>query len=207
MGRLSKMLRDPVAWILAIAGVVEMISGGTPARGAILFAGAALITLDRIRVARAVRVRSVETGVEMTPDSTEPAVGSTRRPLVASGRFAVLAVGGSLLLSLFAIHSWPLTVGVGLVGVLGLAWAWLTLGDAKPAGNLPVSAWFPWGMVLLILGLWEMSALISQPTLEVGSYAHPTISFLLDPILATYPGRVLGVLIWLAAGRALVRRA
>lgn len=201
------MLRDPVAWILAIAGVVEMISGGTPARGAILFAGAVIIIVDRIRAARIVRVSSAETASASPVDSLESPAGRSLRSLVASGGFLVAGAMVALALSIFAVHSPPLTVAVGLVGVLGLGWAWATLGDLPPTRPLPVSAWFPWATVLVVLGLWEMTALIGQPTLEVGSYAHPTISYLLDPILATYPGRVLGILVWLAAGRGLVRRA
>ena len=51
MRHLVTVLRDPVAWILVAAGVVELIAGGTAARGAILFAGAGLILAERIRAA------------------------------------------------------------------------------------------------------------------------------------------------------------
>ena len=36
--------------------------------------------------------------------------------------------------------------------------------------------------------------------------AHPTLSTLADPVLNTYPGRVLGYLLWLGAGAWLVSR-
>ncbi|MDQ3765344.1 MAG: hypothetical protein M3460_28915, partial [Actinomycetota bacterium] len=36
--------------------------------------------------------------------------------------------------------------------------------------------------------------------------AHPTLSLLLDPVLDTYPARVLGYVGWLAAGWWLVTR-
>jgi hypothetical protein len=36
--------------------------------------------------------------------------------------------------------------------------------------------------------------------------AHPTFSLLVDPILDTYPGRLLGWFGWLATGRWLVTR-
>ncbi|MGA7269451.1 MAG: hypothetical protein WB239_00085, partial [Acidimicrobiia bacterium] len=157
MGRLSRMLRDPVAWILAIAGVVEMISGGTPARGAILFAGATMIIVDRIRAARTVRVSSAESTSASPVDTVESAAGRSLRGLVASGRFLVAAAVGALLVSLFSVHSWPLTIAVGVVGLLGLAWAWATLGDLRPTRKPPAPAWFPWATVLLVLGLWEMT--------------------------------------------------
>lgn len=183
-----------------------MISGGTPARGAILFAGAALIVVDRIRAARAIPVRiespPVKPGRFAASHPTEPI-----QKLMGSSRLVLLAAGGALVASGFAVHSWPLTATVGLTGVLGLGWAWLTLGNPPAVHRVQVSGWLPWAMVLLALAVWEMTALVGQPTLEEGSYAHPTISYLLDPILATYPGRLVGLLVWLAAGRALVRRA
>jgi hypothetical protein len=36
--------------------------------------------------------------------------------------------------------------------------------------------------------------------------AHPTLSTLADPALATYPGRVVGYVVWLSAGAWLVSR-
>lgn len=183
-----------------------MISGGTPARGAILFAGAVLIVVDRLRTARVIPVPTDGS----SPVPSQPALPASTRPiqsLVRSGPFVLAAGLGSALASLFAAHSWPLTVVVGLVGVLGLGWAWVTLGDSPPVGRLSLSGWLPWATVLSALGVWELSALIGQPTLEAGSYAHPTISYLLDPVLATYPGRLLGILLWLVAGRILVAKA
>jgi hypothetical protein len=35
---------------------------------------------------------------------------------------------------------------------------------------------------------------------------HPTLSTLADPVLGTYPGRVIGYLLWLGAGLWLVSR-
>jgi hypothetical protein len=36
--------------------------------------------------------------------------------------------------------------------------------------------------------------------------AHPTLSTLADPVLSTYPGRVLGYLLWIGSGAWLVTR-
>jgi hypothetical protein len=36
--------------------------------------------------------------------------------------------------------------------------------------------------------------------------AHPTLSTLADPLLSTYPGRVVGYLLWVSAGLWLVSR-
>jgi hypothetical protein len=50
--------------------------------------------------------------------------------------------------------------------------------------------------VALELGLW----------LGPDDAAHPTLSTLADPVLSTYPGRVLGYLLWVGSGVWLVRR-
>jgi hypothetical protein len=53
---------------------------------------------------------------------------------------------------------------------------------------------------------------VSACLLELGVFlwgnddAHPTLSILVDPVLATYPGRVLGYVAWLGTGAWLVSR-
>jgi len=64
-----------------------------------------------------------------------------------------------------------------------------------------------WAAVFVAAGLWELSALLQQPTLRVSSEAHPTISFLMDPVLATHLGRSVSLALWLAVGWLLLRRA
>jgi hypothetical protein len=59
----------------------------------------------------------------------------------------------------------------------------------------------PWVGVLVLFGAWELTA-----ALWGNDAAHPTLSLLLDPVLATYPGRVVGWVVWLGAGRWLVTR-
>jgi hypothetical protein len=56
-----------------------------------------------------------------------------------------------------------------------------------------------------MLGLWELTQLLLQPTLTTDSYAHPTISVLTDPLLASHVGRSILLFVWLAAGWFLVR--
>jgi hypothetical protein len=60
--------------------------------------------------------------------------------------------------------------------------------------------------VLLAGGLWELLALAQQPSLDDTSYAHPTLSALTDPVLASHPGRSLALAVWLLIGGYLVRR-
>ncbi|MGH3889736.1 MAG: hypothetical protein ACRDSZ_24770 [Pseudonocardiaceae bacterium] len=59
----------------------------------------------------------------------------------------------------------------------------------------------PWVVLVLLFGGWELTA-----ALWGNDRAHPTFSLLLDPVLETYPGRLLGWLAWLGLGRWLVTR-
>jgi len=63
-----------------------------------------------------------------------------------------------------------------------------------------------WAAVFVALALWELAALLMQPTLTTDSYAHPTISVLSDPALATHPGRSAIMFVWLCVGAYLVGR-
>ncbi|MDP9342486.1 MAG: hypothetical protein M3Q23_10430 [Actinomycetota bacterium] len=59
---------------------------------------------------------------------------------------------------------------------------------------------------VLALALWELTELLLQPSLRTDSPAHPTLSVLTDPVLATYPGRSVALLLWVAFGWFLVKR-
>jgi len=60
--------------------------------------------------------------------------------------------------------------------------------------------------VFLALALWELAALLLQPSLTSPSAAHPTISTLMDPVLASHLGRSIALLLWLAFGWLLMER-
>jgi hypothetical protein len=59
----------------------------------------------------------------------------------------------------------------------------------------------PWAGLGAAVAAWEATAVLWG-----NDAAHPTLSLLLDPVLATYPGRVVGWIGWLEVGRWLVRR-
>ncbi len=63
-----------------------------------------------------------------------------------------------------------------------------------------------WVAVFLALALWELAALLLQPSLTTPSAAHPTISTLMDPVLASHLGRSITLLLWLASGWLVVER-
>jgi hypothetical protein len=195
------MLRDPVVWILAAAGVMEMISGGTVARGAVLFAGAALLLVDHLSGRRHRGDTSAAVPVTPVPSLVAMQTALRRPPLLVAG------VVAAALLALFQVHTWPLTAILGTFGIVVVGWAWTSF---KPPGHEtrpPAAAVAPWAVLVVLLGVWELTAFVGQPSVEVGSYAHPTISFLLAPVLATHLGRLVGITIWLAVGRSLVLRA
>jgi hypothetical protein len=120
---------------------------------------------------------------------------------------SVLAVIYALTVGSFTRYSWPATAGVVGVGasVVVVAWGGPTRTRHIP-GKFPRIAVITWGSLLVAAGMWELAALLEQPNIETGSYAHPTISVLTDPLLSTAPGRSLALLGWLALGAYLVER-
>jgi hypothetical protein len=93
----------------------------------------------------------------------------------------------------------PASVAVLLVGA-PLAWYGVRRSPVAcaPVGAPSVAAWGGVGAVVVAAEL----ALLAGPN----DLTWPTLSTLLDPVLATYPGRVVGYLLWLGAGVWLVRR-
>ncbi len=110
-----------------------------------------------------------------------------------------------LTVAAFPRYSWPATVAIWALALaaVGLAWGGPDRRSARPT----TSGALVWGGVAIAAGGWELAALAQQPTLLEGSPDHPTLSVLLDPVLATYPGRVAVLACWLALGRYLVRKA
>ena len=116
-------------------------------------------------------------------------------------RWDAAIVGYAALAALARPLTLPAVVAVLLPGL-----ALLTLAARRPARPVrPVRPRAPavilWtAMTLLVVG-WEATAWVWG-----NDYEHPTLSLLLDPVLDTYPGRVVGWVGWLAAGRWLVTR-
>jgi hypothetical protein len=109
-----------------------------------------------------------------------------------------------LLYAALAAFCRPLTAPAAVVVLLAGA-ALLTLAARRrvPPGRAVCSrrSFVPWVVLVLLFGGWELTA-----ALWGNDSAHPTFSLLLDPILETYPGRLLGWLAWLCLGRWLVIR-
>jgi len=93
----------------------------------------------------------------------------------------------------------PALVAV-LVAGLPLCWAGVRRRPvrARPAGGRSVAVWLGLGVVA---GGFELALRLGPDDV-----AHPTLSTLADPLLATYPGRVAGYALWLGAGLWLASR-
>jgi hypothetical protein len=191
-------LRDPVIVILLLAGFFDGLSGN-PIHSILLFTVGLALTRD-------IALRQLSGGVgEITyeragSEALAPIHLLTPFFLVGALVFAVI-VGG------YGRYSWPATALVTIVAALGLAVAWRgpIQGGDEPGRLEPVGA-LAWASVFVGLGLWELTALVLQPTWTTDSRIHPTISVLTDPALSTHPGRSLALFAWLGLGWFLVQR-
>ena len=123
---------------------------------------------------------------------------------------AALLAGGAIyagVMGSFTRYSWPVTAGIIGLGTIVVLIGWHgPLRQRRVRERLPVAGTLAWAVVIVFGGLWELSALLLQPSITTDSYAHPTISTLTDPVLATGPGRALVLAAWLAFGWYLVER-
>src|SRR5439155_22728787 len=111
----------------------------------------------------------------------------------------VTAAAFSALVGSFDRFSWPATLPVVAVASVGLALAWRgpRPGTVPPTTRgIAPRGLVAWAGAFIALGLWELTQLLLQPSLTTDSYAHPTVSALMDPILATHPGRSIVMFAW-----------
>lgn len=207
-----RTVREPVVLVLVLAGVVDALSGGPWSHGALLVGVAILLGFDRLRRRR--RARALGLAEEAEAGAVEPvrAGGAVAAAHVAPRiRFTpVTVIGGVLYAAVvgsFARFSWPMTLAVAVPGLAAVAAAWKA--PARPGPEPPriePAGAVAWATVFIVLGLWELANLLQQPSLTVGSNAHPTISVLTDPILASHLGRSVFLALWLAFGAFLMER-
>jgi hypothetical protein len=136
-----------------------------------------------------------------SPWRTTPPDEPARDKPARADRWDAVIVGYALIAAVFEPLTVRAAVAVLIPGVLVLARR-----ATRPVRPLPSGAVSP-GAAALWLALaaagaaWWLVAFLwgNDPQ-------HPTLSLLLDPVLETYPARVLGYALWLAAGRWLVTR-
>jgi hypothetical protein len=186
-----RALNDPVVVILLLAGSFDGLSGN-PIHSVLLFAVALALGRDAALGRAEARERA--------PVSirTHPRLGSIA--LAAAVAYSVM-VGG------FGRYSWPATVAVVVpaAAILGLAWRGPLRAASEP-GRVDIAGALAWAAAFVGLALWELTQLLLQPSLTTDSQAHPTLSVLTDPGLATHPGRSIALLAWLAFGWFLLGR-
>jgi hypothetical protein len=145
-----------------------------------------------------------EGGAVFSHDSAELRRAAMRRLLVPA---VIAAVGYSVIVALFQRYSWPATILIAIPSTAGVLLAWrVSAGSQREPGRLSAVGLAAWAFVWVGASVWELTALFLQPTLSTDSHAHPTLSYLANPVLASMPGRSVVLFGWLAFGWYLARR-
>jgi hypothetical protein len=189
---LERVVRHRVAVVLTLAGVVDVVTGDPAAHGIALVVVAALVAAEQVRE------RHVD----------ERALAGRRAVFRVSTPLAIGAVLYAAIVGTFARWSWPISVAVAVPGAIAVGSAWLgtpAVATSGPRYESRPSA-VPWVIVLLALAAWEVQALLLQPSLTTSSRAHPTLSTLMDPVLASHIGRSISLAVWLWLGGYLLER-
>jgi len=206
--------RQPIVAILLMIALFTVLAG-KPLDGLLLAIVAIALAWDAGMVAR----QHFESASAGNPDGAQEGAGTAWpdqaawRPRAGRPRrrHIAISVTGAVIYSLtvgsFSRMSWPATAGViGLgAGVVITGWGGPTRQREVPRPFSRTGV-LSWGSLLLAACLWELGALLGQPTLDQSSYAHPTISTLTDPLLATSLGRTAALIGWIALGAFLVER-
>jgi len=188
---IERVVQHRVAIVLTVAGIVDVATGDAAAHGLALVAVAGLVAGERVGERRIGR-------------------GGTTRPRASFRVSTPLGIGGlayAAVVGAFARWSWPISIAVAVPGALAVGFAWIgtPTGTAERAPRRDASA-VPWVIVLLALAAWEVQALLLQPSLTTSSWAHPTLSTLMDPVLAVHLGRSITLAVWLGLGGWLLER-
>ena len=191
-GLLRRLLPDPEVAILLVAGVAMIFLGVPVPKAVPLIVVAVLLDLEHFS-----RTQELAERLEQRSRPLILWVQSSGRPQLAAGLLVALAVGFP------DRQTWPSTLAVSLVGVAGVWLAYVTPPAVDP-GPLPPSGAVAWLSVFLALAVWELVNLFQQPDLQTGSFDHPTLSVLADPVLDVRLWRILFVGVWLALGRWLL---
>jgi hypothetical protein len=205
-------VRQPIVAILLLISLFTVLSG-KPLDGLLLSIVATALAWDaglRARDASASEGQRAPAGSADVSDLPQRSAWRLRagRPVTRLIAFGMaLTVIYSLIVGSFTRFSWPTTfgvVGVG-AGVVIVGWGGPTRQRAIP-GKFARAGVAVWGSLFLVASLWELGALLGQPNFATGSYAHPTISTLTDPLLSSAPGRSVALVGWIALGIFLVDR-
>jgi len=205
-------LRMPVVIILLLIAAFTAASG-KPLDGLLMMIAAVCLAWDAGRRSR----QAAETGDDLdqayqdpgadgTATSVAPPLSRRQRVLLAAAWLAAALVY-VLVVGSFIRYSWPATVAVLGLGTVVVAAGWRGPRRPRARPSRPSrTGLLLWLAVILAGCLWELQALLQQPTLIASSYTHPTVSTLTDPMLAGWGGRALLLAVWLLFGWFLVER-
>lgn len=209
--RLLLALAHPVVLTFVIGAVFSYLSGDTFRAAYLLVIGLAL-AWDHARrrvpqpsaAAAGNGSGSPERGTAFSHDSADLRRATMRRLLIPA---VIVAAAFSAIVGLFQRYSWPATILVAVPAIAGVlvAW-WASAGSQREPGRLSAVGVAAWAFVWVGASAWELTALFLQPTLSTDSYAHPTLSYLANAVLASAPGRSAVLFGWLAFGWYLARR-
>jgi hypothetical protein len=185
------VVREPVVVILIVAGLVDTFTELTWAHGALLMSAGVLLAWDLAfgKERHGIAVETAPWNLRITP------------------KWALVGVAYAVVAGSFARYSWPATLATLLPGVGALVVAWHgPLAGRKIPPKISREGALAWLTFFLTLALFELANLLMQPSLTADSYAHPTFSVLMDPVLANSVGRSVSMMIWLAFGWFLLER-
>ncbi len=131
-----------------------------------------------------------------------------RRPRTEFLAVLAIAVAFGWAAGRWELYDWRLKVATAIPGVLVALLVFAHRPpDAATAPRRPGGLRWLWAGVGVAIGLQELVSFAQQPDPTTGIYEHPTISFLLVPLLASPLVRGCVLAGWLAAGYYLLRRA
>jgi len=206
--RLALAAIHPVVLTFAAAGYFSYVSGDTVRATYFAAVGLALAWDHRRRRTPKPGAAAATGGPARAPmfshESSDRRRAAMRRLLIPA---ALAGAAYSAIVGSFARYSWPTSVAVSVPAVAGLLMAWrASAGSTDKATRLPSVGTAVWAFVWVGASAWELAALYLQPSLTTDSPAHPTLSYLANPLLASAPGRSIVLFLWLAFGWYLAQR-
>ena len=202
-------LRQPIVAVLLLIALFTAISGKS-LDGFLMLTVAMLLAWDAARSRRRSFGRADSLAISrVTPAASGTTPATTRRLPVRLLGMAGAGIGALYagIVGSFSRYSWPATIAVVCLGCLLVAIGWQgPLRRRQALAGRPLRRAWLWAVVLVSGGLWELGSLLQQPHLTTDSYAHPTISALTDPLLASHPGRSVALGGWLLIGWFVVGR-